>query len=154
MTDHNSHVLKIMQENVALQPEPYRSVVECRELEWANEAQTATLLADHPGGFDYILGTEVCYQQENIRPLLDTVYAVMSHRKRRRKEEGGDGESGGPQKCVFLLAYVARSETMGRLLAREAAEHTLVMKTLLTKPVYGGVNQGTLYQIELQCLDD
>ncbi|XP_028123556.1 uncharacterized protein LOC114320687 [Camellia sinensis] len=78
------------------------------KLEWGNSDQLDQILKRHPGGFDLVLGADICFQQSSIPLLFDTVQQFLHIR-----EEGN---------CKFLLAFFSRAKVMDAMVISEANE--------------------------------
>ncbi|XP_010907990.1 uncharacterized protein [Elaeis guineensis] len=110
LTDHNEEVLEIMKKNIKLHlsSESSSPALTAEKLEWGNSVQISEILQKHPGGFDLVLGADICFQQSSIPLLFDTVEKLL------RFQEG---------KCRFILAYVSRAKRMDTLVIDEAVQH-------------------------------
>eukprot|EP00897_Mesotaenium_endlicherianum_P006238 jgi/Mesen1/5642/ME000286S04854 len=98
MTDHNDIVLKLMRQNVercqssapADLPCPD---MRCEKLEWGDEGDLEAISTNHPAGFDFVLGADICYQSANVPLLFDVARKLLSRRP--------------PGKSTFILAHVS-----------------------------------------------
>ncbi|XP_057433587.1 uncharacterized protein LOC130726349 isoform X2 [Lotus japonicus] len=78
LTDHNEEVIKIIKKNIELHSCPENISPTCHglaaeKLEWGNTDQINEILLKYPGGFDVILGADICFQQSSIPMLFDSV---------------------------------------------------------------------------------
>ncbi|XP_039015314.1 protein N-lysine methyltransferase METTL21A-like isoform X2 [Hibiscus syriacus] len=100
LTDHNEEVLKILRRNIELNASAenpgFCSALEAEKLEWGNSDQINRILHRYPGGFDLILGADICFQQSSVPLLFDTVEQLLKNRGRGH--------------CKFILAYVSRAK--------------------------------------------
>lgn len=142
MTDHNDVVLKVMERNAERQfsnleasTNGCKCLLECLKLEWGNKGQIESVLDLHPYSFDFILGADVCYQQESMEALFDTVVTFL---RIRRTTPGR-----------FLLAYVTRWKNMGRIVTATAVKHNLSVCEVLRKSVDKGLHEGIVYEMML-----
>ncbi|XP_050369559.1 uncharacterized protein LOC126787702 [Argentina anserina] len=139
LTDHNDEVLKILNKNIELHassdnPE-YCAGLAAEKLEWGNSEQISQILQKYSGGFDLILGADICFQQSSITPLFDTVEKLLRVRK-----EG---------MCKFILAYVSRAKTMDTLVISEATQRKMQINELVgTRSVVGNL-EGVIYEVNL-----
>lgn len=110
LTDHNDEVLEIINKNIELQScsENAHAVLTSEKLEWGNSDHLSSIIEKHPGGFDLVLGADICFQQSSISCLFDTVERIV------RIKAG---------KCRFILAYVSRTKVMDALVLKEAEKH-------------------------------
>ncbi|KAJ1292125.1 hypothetical protein BS78_02G368500 [Paspalum vaginatum] len=115
LTDHNDEVLEIIKKNIELQScsENTQAVLTAKKLEWGDSDHISSIIEEHPGGFDLILGADICFQQSSISPLFDTVERII------RIKAG---------KCRFALAYVSRTKVMDRLVLMEAEKRGMCVK--------------------------
>ncbi|XP_019440756.1 PREDICTED: protein N-lysine methyltransferase METTL21A isoform X2 [Lupinus angustifolius] len=141
LTDHNDEVLKIINKNIKLHScsedtSPTSHGLVAEKLEWGNKDQINEILQKHPGGFDFILGADICFQQSSIPPLFGTVNHLL------RAREG--------RKCKFILAYVSRSKTMDSMIITEASKHQMHLKEVLgTRTIVGNL-EGVIYETTLE----
>ncbi|XP_004291750.1 PREDICTED: protein N-lysine methyltransferase METTL21A [Fragaria vesca subsp. vesca] len=139
LTDHNEEVLKILNKNIELHaasdnPE-YCAGLAAEKLEWGNSEQISQILQKYSGGFDLILGADICFQQSSITALFDTVEKLLRVRK-----EG---------KCKFILAYVSRAKTMDSLVISEATKHKMqIIELAGTRSCVGNL-EGVIYEVSL-----
>ncbi|XP_028053151.1 protein N-lysine methyltransferase METTL21A isoform X2 [Camellia sinensis] len=140
LTDHNEEVLKILNKNIDLHSSTDNSngsaglMVE--RLEWGNSDQLDQILNRHPGGFDLVLGADICFQQSSIPLLFDTVQQLLHIR-----EEGN---------CKFLLAYVSRAKVMDAMVISEAISHGLQITEIVGSRSVVGNLEGVIFEITLQ----
>lgn len=140
LTDHNEEVLKILNKNIDLHSSTDNSngsaglMVE--KLEWGNSDQLDQILKRHPGGFDLVLGADICFQQSSIPLLFDTVQQLLHIR-----EEGN---------CKFLLAYVSRAKVMDAMVISEAISHGLQITEIVGSRSVVGNLEGVIFEITLQ----
>lgn len=115
LTDHNDEVLEIIRKNIELQScsEKAHAVLTAEKLEWGNSDHLSGIIEKHPGGFDLVLGADICFQQSSISCLFDTVEKIV------RIQAG---------KCRFILAYVSRTKVMDALVLKEAEKHGLCVE--------------------------
>ncbi|XP_045826355.1 protein N-lysine methyltransferase METTL21A [Trifolium pratense] len=141
LTDHNEEVLKIIKKNIELHscPEnisPTSHGLVAEKLEWGNTDQINEILQKHPGGFDIILGADICFQQSSIPLLFDSVRQLL------QVKEGG--------KCKFILAYVSRAKMMDSMIISEASKFKMHMNEVPgTKCIIGNL-EGVIYEITLK----
>ncbi|XP_027343509.1 protein N-lysine methyltransferase METTL21A isoform X1 [Abrus precatorius] len=141
MTDHNEEVLKILKKNIELhsRPENISSTshgLVAEKLEWGNIDQINEILQKHPGGFDFILGADICFQQSSIPMLFDTVKQLLQVREGR--------------KCKFILAYVSRAKTMDSMIITEASKLQLQMKEVPgTRRIIQNL-EGVIFEVSLE----
>ncbi|CAN6443383.1 unnamed protein product [Victoria cruziana] len=98
LTDHNDEVIKVLKKNIDVHSSGTLSHADlfAEKLEWGNHSQLKEILEKHPGGFDLILGADICFQHSSIPLLFDTVVQLLLSKGRE---------------CKFLLAYVSRART-------------------------------------------
>ncbi|XP_058788341.1 uncharacterized protein LOC131662538 isoform X2 [Vicia villosa] len=141
LTDHNEEVLKIINKNIELHSSPQdisptSHGLVAEKLEWGNTDQVHEILQKHPGGFDFVLGADISFQQANIPLLFDTVRQLL------QVKEGG--------KCKFILAYVSRAKMMDSMIISEASKFRMQMKEVPgTKCIVGNL-EGVIYEITLE----
>lgn len=134
LTDHNDEVLKILKKNVDLHATS-ESISKCsaKKLEWGSEDHISQISKQHAGGFDLVLGADICFQQYSIPPLFDTVTKLF-----RLREVNG---------CKFILAYVSRSKSMDTLVINEAVRHGMQVSEIQgTRDVVGN-HEGVIFEI-------
>lgn len=141
LTDHNEEVLKIIKKNIELHscPEnisPTSNGLVAEKLEWGNTDQIHEILQKHPGGFDFVLGADICFQQSNIPLLFDTVRQLL------QVNEG--------RKCKFILAYVSRAKMMDSMIISEASKFQMQMKEVPETKCIVGNHEGVIYEITLK----
>ncbi|XP_020233651.1 protein N-lysine methyltransferase METTL21A isoform X2 [Cajanus cajan] len=141
MTDHNEEVLKILKKNIELHscPENISSTshgLVAEKLEWGNTGQINEILQKHPGGFDFILGADICFQQSSIPMLFDTVKQLLQIREGR--------------KCKFILAYVSRAKTMDSMIIIEASKLRMQMKEVPGTRCIVGNLEGVIFEATLE----
>lgn len=139
MTDHNEEVLKILKKNIEHQTSSenhsYCSGLVAEKLEWGNSDQINHILERYPGGFDLILGADICFQQASIPLLFGTVKQLLGVR--------------GKGLCKFILAYVSRAKIMDSMVVAEAIRHGLSIHEVRgTRSVVGNL-EGVIYDIIL-----
>ncbi|XP_054797023.1 uncharacterized protein LOC129302279 isoform X2 [Prosopis cineraria] len=140
LTDHNEEVLKILKKNIELHSVPENNCptshgLVAEKLEWGNSDQINEILQNHPGGFDFILGADICFQQSSIPLLFDTVKMLLLVKEDRE--------------CKFILAYVSRAKTIDMMIVNEALKHGLQMKELPgTRHIVGNL-EGVIFEITL-----
>ncbi|XP_065880064.1 uncharacterized protein [Euphorbia lathyris] len=139
LTDHNDEVLKILNKNIEIHA-PSVSPDCCAELaaeklEWGNSDHLNKILERYSGGFDLILGADICFQQSSVPPLFDTVEQLLRVR-------GG--------RCKFILGYVSRAKMMDSLIMKEAAEHGMKMVEVIGSRAVVGNLEGVIYEIILE----
>ncbi|XP_028780774.1 protein N-lysine methyltransferase METTL21A-like [Neltuma alba] len=140
LTDHNEEVLKILKKNIELHSIPENNCptshgLSAEKLEWGNSDHVNRILQNHPGGFDFILGADICFQQSSIPLLFDTVKVLLLIKEDR--------------KCKFILAYVSRAKTIDLMVTNEASKHGLQMKELPgTRRIVGNL-EGVIFEITL-----
>ncbi|CAL5085032.1 unnamed protein product [Urochloa decumbens] len=115
LTDHIDEVLEIIKKNVELQScsENAHAVLTAEKLEWGNSDHINSIIEKHPGGFDVVLGADICFQQSSISYLFDTVERII------RTQAGN---------CRFILAYVSRAKVMDGLVLKEAEKHGMCVR--------------------------
>ncbi|XP_021900949.1 protein N-lysine methyltransferase METTL21A [Carica papaya] len=140
LTDHNEEVLKILKRNI----EFHKSSEEfdtsaglfAEELEWGNVDQLSNILQKYTGGFDIILGADICFQQSSVPLLFDTVEQLL-----RARKQGC---------CKFILAYVSRAKTMDSIVIREAIRRGMSIDEVVgTRSVVHNL-EGVIFEITLQ----
>ncbi|XP_075635737.1 uncharacterized protein LOC142607936 [Castanea sativa] len=140
LTDHNDEVLKILKKNVELHassenPNDCAGLV-AEKLEWGNSDQINQILQKYSGGFDLVLGADICFQQSSIPLLFDTVKQLLQIR--------------GKGKCKFILAYVSRAKTMDSLVISEATRYGMhITEVSGTRSVVGNLD-GVIFEVTLQ----
>ncbi|XP_022153075.1 protein N-lysine methyltransferase METTL21A [Momordica charantia] len=140
LTDHNEEVLKILRKNIQLHASPESlgnsAGLVAEKLEWGNSDQITQILDKYSGGFDLILGADICFQQSSVPLLFKTAERLLQVRERG--------------KCKFILAYVSRAKIMDALILDEAARHGMQMTEVAgTRSVVGNL-QGVIYEITLK----
>ncbi|BAT93326.1 hypothetical protein VIGAN_07227200 [Vigna angularis var. angularis] len=106
------------------------------KLEWGNTGQINEILRKHPGGFDFILGADICFQQSSIPMLFDSVRQLL------RASEG--------RKCKFILAYVSRAKTMDSMIVIEASKLRMKMKEVTGTRCIVGNLEGVVFEVTLE----
>ncbi|KAL1358057.1 hypothetical protein AAHE18_04G007400 [Arachis hypogaea] len=140
MTDHNEEVLKILNKNIELHScsdntSPSSRGLFANKLEWGNSDQINDILQNHPGGFDLVLGADICFQQSSVPMLFNTVEQLLW---------AGEG-----RRCKFILAYVSRTKIMDSMIIIEASKHQMQMKEVPgTRRIVGNL-EGVIYEITL-----
>lgn len=139
-TDHNDEVLKILKKNIDLHTSPTNpsscAGLEAMKLEWGNSDHLNIILQKHEGGFDLILGADICFQQSSIAPLFDTVQQLLLVRGRGH--------------CKFILAYVSRVKSMDALVISEAHQRGMqIIEVADTRAIVGNL-EGVIFEITLQ----
>ncbi|XP_039015313.1 protein N-lysine methyltransferase METTL21A-like isoform X1 [Hibiscus syriacus] len=139
LTDHNEEVLKILRRNIELNASAenpgFCSALEAEKLEWGNSDQINRILHRYPGGFDLILGADICFQQSSVPLLFDTVEQLLKNRGRGH--------------CKFILAYVSRAKMMDLMVIAEATRHGMLINEVAgTRSVVGNL-EGVIYEITL-----
>ncbi|XP_011657607.1 protein N-lysine methyltransferase METTL21A isoform X2 [Cucumis sativus] len=139
LTDHNEEVLKILKKNIELHASPESlgnsAELAAEKLEWGNSDQITQVMDKHSGGFDLILGADICFQQSSVPLLFKTAERLLQVR--------------GRGKCKFILAYVSRARSMDTLILDEASRHGMRMIEVDgTRSVVGNL-QGVIYEITL-----
>lgn len=136
LTDHNDEVLKILKKNIELhQSSENHPNLSAEKLEWGNSDQLKEILRKHPEGFDLVLGADICFQQNSVPPLFDTVKQLLCLR--------------GKDRCKFILAYVSRSKMMDVMVTEEAIQHGLQIREVDgTRSVIANL-EGVIYEITL-----
>lgn len=134
LTDHNDEVLKILKKNIDLH-ESSESALSAMKLEWGNTDHFNQILQKHPEGFDLVLGADICFQQNSVPLLFDTVKELLFQR--------------GKDRCKFILAYVSRSKMMDVMVPKEAVKHGLQIREVDgTRSVIANL-EGVIYEITL-----
>ncbi|XP_052489496.1 uncharacterized protein LOC105793973 isoform X3 [Gossypium raimondii] len=145
LTDHNEEVLKILRRNIELNVSSENpsccAALEAEKLEWGNSDQINRILHKYPGGFELILGADICFQQSSVPLLFDTVEQLLKNRGRGH--------------CKFILAYVSRAK-IGTLLCRmdlmvisEATRHGMLINEVAgTRSMVGNL-EGVIFEITL-----
>nr|XP_043637848.1 protein N-lysine methyltransferase METTL21A [Erigeron canadensis] len=139
LTDHNDEVLKILKKNIELNESSENpnscAALSAEKLEWGNSDHLNHILQKHPEGFDLILGADICFQQNSVPPLFDTVKQLLGHC--------------GKEQCKFILAYVSRSKMMDVMVTKEAIQHGLRINEVAgTRSVISNL-EGVIYEITL-----
>lgn len=140
LTDHNEEVLKILKKNIQLHASPESlgnsAGLVAEKLEWGNSDQITQIIDKYSGGFDLILGADICFQQSSVPLLFKTAERLLQVR--------------GRGKCKFILAYVSRAKSMDTLILDEASRHGMQMTEVDgTRSVVGNL-QGVIYEITLK----
>ncbi|XP_038901029.1 protein N-lysine methyltransferase METTL21A [Benincasa hispida] len=140
LTDHNEEVLKILKKNIQLHASPESlgnsAGLAAEKLEWGNSDQITQVIDKYSGGFDLILGADICFQQSSVPLLFKTAERLLQVR--------------GRGKCKFILAYVSRAKSMDVLILDEASRHGMQMTEVAgTRSVVGNL-QGVIYEITLK----
>ncbi|KAJ4724473.1 protein N-lysine methyltransferase METTL21A-like [Melia azedarach] len=139
LTDHNDEVLKILKKNIELHTSSgnpnSNTGLAVEKLEWGNSDQINQILQKYSGGFDLILGADICFQQSSIPPLFDTVEQFL-----RIKGQG---------KCKFILAYVSRAKMMDSIVVNEATRHGMLIKEIVGTRSVANL-EGVIFEVTLQ----
>ncbi|KAJ0726556.1 putative calmodulin-lysine N-methyltransferase [Helianthus annuus] len=139
LTDHNDEVLKILNKNIELHESSEDSnscaALSAEKLEWGNSDQLDHILQKHPEGFDLILGADICFQQNSVPPLFDTVKQLLCLQ--------------GKERCRFILAYVSRSKMMDVMVTKEAIVHGLQINEVEGSRSVISNLEGVIYEITL-----
>ncbi|XP_021604820.1 protein N-lysine methyltransferase METTL21A [Manihot esculenta] len=138
LTDHNDEVLKIIKKNIELHAPSVNpnscAELEAVKLEWGSSDQINQILGRYSGGFDLILGADICFQQSSIPLLFDTVEQLLRFR----------GEH-----CKFILAYVSRAKIMDTLVIKEAAQHGMRMNEVPGTRALIGNLEGVIFEVSI-----
>lgn len=139
LTDHNDEVLKILKKNIELHESSENpnscAALTAEKLEWGNSDQLNQILQKHPEGFDLVLGADICFQQNSVPLLFNTVKQLLCLR--------------GKEQCRFILAYVSRSKMMDLMVTKEAIQHGLQIHEVDgTRCVIANL-EGVIYEITL-----
>lgn len=111
------------------------TALSAEKLEWGNSDHLNQILEKHPEGFDLVLGADICFQQNSVPPLFDTVKQLLCLR--------------GKEHCKFILAYVSRSKMMDVMVTKEAIQHGLQIHEVDgTRSVIANY-EGVIYEITL-----
>ncbi|CAN1250161.1 Protein N-lysine methyltransferase METTL21A [Linum perenne] len=138
LTDHNDEVIKILKKNIDIQsssenPDCCAELL-AEKLEWGNSDQVNQILQRSHGGFDLILGADICFQQSSISLLFETVEQLL------RFQSG---------KCRFILGYVSRVKIMDSLVLKEATQRGLkVHEVAGTRSIISN-HEGMIFDISL-----
>lgn len=137
LTDHNDEVLEIIKKNIELQScsENAHAVLTAEKLEWGNSDHLSGIIEKHPGGFDLVLGADICFQQSSISCLFDTVERIV------RIQAG---------KCRFILAYVSRTKVMDALVLKEAEKHGMRVEEVSGTRTTIANLEGVIFDITLK----
>lgn len=139
LTDHNEEVLKILRKNIELHESSNKSKssagIIAEKLEWGDSAQLNQILHSHPGGFDLVLGADICFQQSSVPLLFDTVEKLLQVR--------------GKDQCKFVLGYVSRAKVMDVRVTSEALKHGLQINEIAGSRSVVGNLEGVIYEITL-----
>ncbi|XP_031287171.1 protein N-lysine methyltransferase METTL21A [Pistacia vera] len=140
LTDHNDEVLKILKKNIdlhtSMENPSCKAGLGVEKLEWGNSDQINQILHKYSGGFDLILGADICFQQSSIPPLFDTVEQFF-----RIRETG---------QCKFILAYVSRAKMMDAMVISEATRHGMLINEIAgTRSAVGNL-EGVIFQVTLK----
>ncbi|XP_015581881.2 protein N-lysine methyltransferase METTL21A isoform X2 [Ricinus communis] len=135
LTDHNDEVLKILKKNIELHsPSTNPNCCAAEKLEWGNSDQANQISQRYSGGFDLILGADICFQQSSVPLLFDTVNQLLRIR-------GGN--------CKFILAYVSRAKIMDSLVIKEAVRHGMRINEVTgTRSTIGNL-EGVIFEVSL-----
>ncbi|XP_024030456.1 protein N-lysine methyltransferase METTL21A [Morus notabilis] len=139
LTDHNEEVLKILKKNVELHSssENYNCCagLAVEKLEWGHSEEICRILENYSGGFDLILGADICFQQSSVPLLFDTVEKLLRVR--------GRGQ------CKFILAYVSRAKIMDSMVVNDAKLHGLQINDVVgTRRIVGNL-EGVIFEVTL-----
>ncbi|XP_021277906.1 protein N-lysine methyltransferase METTL21A isoform X2 [Herrania umbratica] len=139
LTDHNDEVLKILRRNIELNTSSENpscsAALDAEKLEWGNSDHINRILHKYPGGFDLILGADICFQQSSVPLLFDTVEQLLRNR--------GCGH------CKFILAYVSRAKMMDSMVITEATRHGMLINEVAgTRSVVANL-EGVIFEITL-----
>ncbi|XP_031403033.1 protein N-lysine methyltransferase METTL21A isoform X3 [Punica granatum] len=138
LTDHNDEVQKILKKNIELhssKDHSHHAELVAEKLEWGNSDQINQILRRRPGGFDLILGADICFQQGSVPLLFDTVKQLLQVRER--------------DCCKFILAYVSRAKIMDSLVVSEAIRHGMQINEIPgTRSVVGNL-EGVIFEVTL-----
>lgn len=139
LTDHNEEVLKILRRNIELNVSSENpsccAALEAEKLEWGNSDQINRILHKYPGGFELILGADICFQQSSVPLLFDTVEQLLKNR--------------GLGHCKFILAYVSRAKMMDLMVISEATRHGMLINEVAgTRSMVGNL-EGVIFEITL-----
>lgn len=141
MTDHNDKVLEVLQRNIELQESScdssHRGSMRCEKLEWGHKEQLSRILEKYPEGFDIILGADICYQQDSISLLFQTVRSLLTYKHYPNSK--------------FILSYVSRAKSIDAALLRETKNHGLEMNEIkgTRTQILNDVLEGALYEVKL-----
>ncbi|CAN0905348.1 Protein N-lysine methyltransferase METTL21A [Linum grandiflorum] len=138
LTDHNDEVIKILKKNVDIQsssenPDCCAELL-AEKLDWGNSDQVNQILQRSNGGFDLILGADICFQQSSIPLLFDTVEQLL------RFQRG---------KSRFILAYISRAKVMDSLVVKEATQHGLKVHEVAGTRSIVRNHEGMIFDISL-----
>ncbi|XP_020691900.1 protein N-lysine methyltransferase METTL21A isoform X2 [Dendrobium catenatum] len=137
LTDHNEEVLEILRKNIALESSfgnLISSGLNAEKLEWGNRDQLGQILQKYRGGFDLILGADICFQQSSVPVLFRTVEILL------RSQAG---------KCRFILAYVSRTKNMDEMVINEAVKLGMEVNEVAgTRSIISNL-EGVIYEIIL-----
>ncbi|KAE8037300.1 hypothetical protein FH972_009900 [Carpinus fangiana] len=106
------------------------------KLEWGNSDQINEILHKYSGGFDLVLGADICFQQASIPLLFDTVKQILQIK--------GKGQ------CKFILAYVSRAKIMDSLVISEATRHGMQITEVAGTRCVVGNHDGVIFEVTLQ----
>ncbi|KAJ4970862.1 hypothetical protein NE237_003961 [Protea cynaroides] len=140
LTDHNDEVLKILKKNIELH-KSLKTARSCaglvaEKLEWGNPDHMSEISQKYSGGFDLILGADICFQHSSVPPLFDAVEQLLHLKKGKH--------------CKFILAYVSRAKMMDSMVTNEAIRHGMrVVEVPGTRSVVGN-HEGVIFEITLQ----
>ncbi|CAL1403589.1 unnamed protein product [Linum trigynum] len=139
LTDHNDEVLKILNKNIEIQSSsenPYPCAeLHAAKLDWGNLDRASEILQKSNGGFDLILGADICFQQSSICPLFDTVQQLLRFQRGKTK---------------FILAYVSRAKAMDSLVIKQAEQHGMKVKEVTGTRSIVGNHEGVIFDISLE----
>ncbi|XP_049932391.1 protein N-terminal and lysine N-methyltransferase EFM7 isoform X2 [Nymphaea colorata] len=137
LTDHNDEVIKVLKKNIDVHSSGTVSHADsfAEKLEWGNNSQLKEILQRHPGGFDLILGADICFQHSSIPLLFDTVVQLLLFKGRG---------------CKFLLAYVSRARTLDELVIEEATQHGLQVSEVQGTRSKVGNHEGVIFEFTIQ----
>jgi len=137
LTDHNDEVLEIIKKNIESQScsENAHAVLTAEKLEWGNSDHISSIIEKHPGGFDVVLGADICFQQSSISCLFDSVERII------RTQTGN---------CRFILAYVSRAKVMDGLVLKEAEKHGMCVREVDGTRTTISNLEGVIFDISLK----
>lgn len=140
MTDHNDEVLKILKKNIELHASPEKpnccAGLVAEKLEWGNSEQINQILHKYSGGFDLILGADICFQQSSVPLLFHTVKQLLQIR--------------GERQCKFILAYVSRAKVMDLLVVSEATRQGMQITEIAGSRCVVGNLDGVIFEVTHQ----
>jgi predicted nicotinamide N-methyase len=96
-----------------------------RELDWNNEQQMKQIKEEFGPNFDFIIGSDVVYQEEFIEPLLATLFYFTS--------PSSNTTTTTTTTTTIIIAYEIRNESAHELFLQKCTEYSFELKQIPTK---------------------